>query len=748
MNDANLPPEAEDRRHPVDPEVERAVDGILQSIQDFHQFLEQTELEEKRRKRRFAILRGMALAAGFLLCIGIVWWQTQPGASTEGETETEVQRPPGPEVESPNPDPPTDPRNLRQDAELPAPQAMVDLDFIWKSPSGKRLGIFQIQDPTITQKIVANQTPWPASGSWLLLEPSSLSDRREIKFQWREPAPADDSRWQLMEEETVLWEGSWEEIKAASGSSIELTVQAQRWIRGRVVDQNGDPLAGAYVQAFLAEEWADMQSNAKRRLRPTLAFALSGPDGSFEVPAAADSPAILTMAPGRRSELAMLVESNSDSLEIQLPESPGPWLTVRFEDGRPATGMLVEFGPNPDPQRTDLATRLSLQLNLGLRLHKFLGYTDAAGQLRLDGLPPGRFAVRFHGTGREPVPGILFWGHPGPSALDLPVRGEVLTAAGEHQRVKGPQILFSERPAGEEILLPLQATRYQVHLQNDAGMGLGNHPVSLQWRKGLPGWSLTTTDAAGRFAFLGSPATEYRLKVQSPETWEYPIRMLTTPAAGEDPVLPVTLQAQRSLPLQVHWNGKALQRGRWSLDPATDRWQALQAESEAGAFTIRLPASATRFWIGGPPRDWQQCLQQPLHWFPTQIDIDPTSIATEFKRPLNLQHGRLLVLKVRYRDQQQLSSPKEVLPELWLIQNGRDSGRWPLDAQADPGRPSTIQIIRDADDRPWIWLANRKPLDPESAYQAVVKFEFLPGFQTTFEIAPGQGTVERTIHIP
>lgn len=224
----------------------------------------------------------------------------------------------------------------------------------------------------------------------------SMMDRSGLVFTRSTPVDA-EGRFELRGIDTgrpyeveighdTLADFTREGIQLEPGATFELEAQLLigATVRGRVVDESGEPVAAAHVRAFRTVMWGFPGSS--------LSTAETDDEGRFE---------LIGVPPGRVGVLAALegkLESPSESLEledeevregVELTLFDGSALTgtVTWPDGRPASEMdvYVSF----DPKAMAGASALN-----AARGASGSATTDADGRYRVTGLGKGPFVVR------------------------------------------------------------------------------------------------------------------------------------------------------------------------------------------------------------------------------------------------------------------------------------------------------------------------------------------------------------------
>ncbi len=213
--------------------------------------------------------------------------------------------------------------------------------------------------------------------------------------------------------------------KAAAGRVPTLTLLPRLAARGVVVDEAGQPVAGADLKA------TPLASLSRRNLAALLSggFARSAASGRFQ---------LSRLASGIAYDLRVQRQGFAPA-RLQVPAraagaagGPAPDLRVVLHRGRTAFGLVIDSGRRP-VAGAQVQLRATPPADLGARLReardplRFPGVTDAAGRFEVKNLPAGSFdlAVRARGFAPLTVPALAL--PEGTGASDL---GTVLLAPG------------------------------------------------------------------------------------------------------------------------------------------------------------------------------------------------------------------------------------------------------------------------------------------------------------------------------
>ncbi len=160
----------------------------------------------------------------------------------------------------------------------------------------------------------------------------------------------------------------------AGGRGIELVLVTGHELRGRVVDERGEPVRDAVVAAEPVGERADARRSVRDRVRDeTGTFVLAGvPDGEWRVGAAAKGDEAASL------ELIVLPRDAARELRLVVPRPATIAGRVLSVDGSPAADAVV-FAVIP--ASGDSTTERDVK-------------SGADGTFRLRGLPSGKIAVR------------------------------------------------------------------------------------------------------------------------------------------------------------------------------------------------------------------------------------------------------------------------------------------------------------------------------------------------------------------
>jgi len=314
---------------------------------------------------------------------------------------------------------------------------------------------------------------------------------------------------------------------------LDFALQRGRAVSGRVVDDGGAPLAGAYVAAVASEfddggqqrtDWLSTRSDADGRYRLSDLAADLGH-------------ALFVSRHGYGTQVHDFPEGERETPELSLPDivlRRPALLAGRIEapGGEPLAGIEVELeGWNHDRYRFTQRETARARFYVDRRTVQ----SDARGRFWFGDLAAGRYRLLTRSAGR-------------PESAPLTI-----------------ELTTGERR--EDVVLRLDAgsTLTGVVVAPDASPLAGVY-VSAQSERltdraaSAPGHVHVKTAADGRFEIAGLPAGEYTLRA-------YP---LETPAADPDqPWLPATIEhvATGAQPLRIELARGAVIRGR-CLDAA------------------------------------------------------------------------------------------------------------------------------------------------------------------------------------
>ncbi|GMT97509.1 hypothetical protein KH5H1_16280 [Corallococcus caeni] len=215
------------------------------------------------------------------------------------------------------------------------------------------------------------------------------------------------------------------DVDVPVGRDVDLgtvRVDVGRVIKGRVVDDaTGTPLAGVSVSLALPLDDARNAEDSS-----SFADVLTGPDGTFQLPAVESRPYVLTVQEAEHASLHRTLSPTEDTLELRLPSATRLEVSARDAQGRPSSIVLAAVSKaDPDEQRLAPAS-------------------DGVAMFR--DLAPGDYVVKIAGgnTGRA-VPRVVHVEPRRVNRVDLP-----LTTTGLKLKLR-----WSERGRqGTSYLLP------------------------------------------------------------------------------------------------------------------------------------------------------------------------------------------------------------------------------------------------------------------------------------------------------
>jgi protocatechuate 3,4-dioxygenase beta subunit len=191
--------------------------------------------------------------------------------------------------------------------------------------------------------------------------------------------------------------------QAAGGRVPTLTLPPRLAVKGVVVDEAGQPVAGADLKA------TPVASPSMRNLAVMLSggFARSAASGRFQ---------LSRLAAGTAYDLRVRHQGFAPArLAVPARAAGGPAqdLRVVLHPGRTAFGLVIDSGRRPVAGaqvqlRAAPSTDINARLGEGRDLLRFPGVTDAAGRFEVKNLPAGSFdlAVRAQGFAPLTVPGL------------------------------------------------------------------------------------------------------------------------------------------------------------------------------------------------------------------------------------------------------------------------------------------------------------------------------------------------------
>ncbi|WP_223640140.1 carboxypeptidase regulatory-like domain-containing protein [Corallococcus sp. EGB] len=223
------------------------------------------------------------------------------------------------------------------------------------------------------------------------------------------------------------------DVDVPAGRDVDLgtvRVDTGHAIKGRVVDDaTGTPLAGVTVSLSLPQ-----QDVANAEHAESFADTLTGPDGTFQLPAVEPRPYVLTVQESTHASLERTVGPTEDTLELRLPAATRLEVAVRDAQGNPVSSTLSAIS------KTDPAELQFAQAGNGMALFR--------------DLKPGDYAVKL--AGRNFITALPQLVHVEPqrvTRMDLPVstKGTRLTLRWSERGAQGTPYLIPGRiPAPSE----------------------------------------------------------------------------------------------------------------------------------------------------------------------------------------------------------------------------------------------------------------------------------------------------------
>ncbi|MEM7230688.1 MAG: carboxypeptidase-like regulatory domain-containing protein [Planctomycetota bacterium] len=187
------------------------------------------------------------------------------------------------------------------------------------------------------------------------------------------------------------------------GKALDIALDPGATIRGRVVDTNRDPVAGAEVVAFLEYEsqtgdQSDYMVEYNRQLRAAagrgVSTTKSRDDGSFELIQLPEGKfQLVVRAEGYAIETAPGIGADQDAGEIALKANASLVGTVRDENGVAVTSFSFRIQPVREDGR---------QIYIDDRHRRQQNVQDSEGQFAMDRLGAGKYTVRVEAEGFAP----------------------------------------------------------------------------------------------------------------------------------------------------------------------------------------------------------------------------------------------------------------------------------------------------------------------------------------------------------
>jgi RNA polymerase sigma-70 factor (ECF subfamily) len=261
------------------------------------------------------------------------------------------------------------------------------------------------------------------------------------------------------------------DVELAAGALQRVTITLEKGIdvKGRVVDLDEKPIAGATVWMSVAPASDDSEP-----------VAVSGPDGAFTIRAAAADFVITASAPGYGCAKEGWI--HEDTIVVTLRPVPGVVLgSVVDERGRPVVGARVLLGIAGSYRDGVHSRFVGRVFGASLWPSRFLR-TDAEGRFRCEGLPPIRWPLWVGAPGFAASWQEVAVRDDGPTEVAVRL-GPGATVHGRITNEAGGAVVGAEVDARSDHPVP----------HEDIGLGV---PFDFP-----PGWGrrFTKTDADGAF---------------------------------------------------------------------------------------------------------------------------------------------------------------------------------------------------------------------------------------------------------
>lgn len=322
-------------------------------------------------------------------------------------------------------------------------------------PARIDLGILTLQAASVIEALVVDPRGVPVPGATAVLSPLSSQSHADLEDALpSSAATADDgrvrfsglapgSRHDLTVDHPDYRQATLPAITAPTANPVRVELQEGHRLTGRVLDGDGQPIAGAAVGVFdtslssaASLAWT---STPGRKSDSRGEFSLSG--------LAAGTVQVQATAPGyKASRIAAQIPEHEPPWPLEIVLAQAGWLSGHVRDGAGeplALAMVSVLRQGASPIQ-----------DAAWFLHRQPAMTDGAGEYRIDELDPGIYTVRVSPMGRagsaRPVPPVEI--RSGANDLDLVVEmaktwevsGEVTDPAGNP--VGGLVVQMSPRP--------------------------------------------------------------------------------------------------------------------------------------------------------------------------------------------------------------------------------------------------------------------------------------------------------------
>jgi hypothetical protein len=334
------------------------------------------------------------------------------------------------------------PAAFRDEFRVPAPPGRVVLPPVELSRAAPPLrGV--VRDAS-----GASVTGAEVSGNWTFVESNAaisgnVATTADAEGRFAVAGIAPDAKVSLTARKGDRATGAPVEARGGQDAEVTLTVKPRKVvaIAGRVVDQDGTPLAGAAVSFNAQERRAGQNSTGWRQLNfESGQWIYTGPDGTFRTPGEL-----------RREGAEYRAQAIANGYtSLQSPWTPaGDADVVRLGDLvlRRENGLRVVSGRVVDAAGAPVAGARVLQRGDGPRPTEAV--TDAAGRFRLPGVEGGQVLICAEATGFRLGGAIA--GPDGPVGIRLTRVGEAVRPLG---RAHEPMTRAAERALGLSLLEP------------------------------------------------------------------------------------------------------------------------------------------------------------------------------------------------------------------------------------------------------------------------------------------------------
>jgi len=183
-----------------------------------------------------------------------------------------------------------------------------------------------------------------------------------------------------------------EGVKLKGGETTDLgtiRVKESKSIAGKVVDTNGQPIAGASISAM----WVDADMRLARESK-------TGPDGRYRLAGLGDQPLrnVMVRAPGYANATREAASPGDTAVDFTLEKTGSLVGRILLPGGTaPAAFRVQAF-----PEAKEKQERSGMRIVIGGRQDEDQIFTDPSGNFRLDGVEPGTVTLTANADGKAP----------------------------------------------------------------------------------------------------------------------------------------------------------------------------------------------------------------------------------------------------------------------------------------------------------------------------------------------------------